>query len=229
VESSTIEIEYLNEDGFQKEVTLHLISSEDYDYHTVWETKEYPFIRITQEDYNVFKSYDDIIELTGDLPDYDKGIIAVKFNEFIDTFLNRPILIDVLIKREEDDVAFEYGEIYYKVFRHSNNEFIETYSNIALMNNINGYVRIEHLVKNEVNDRFFKIEKVKIGLKTPSYPNERQEYYEDSIYYANDNNGFVRGISNKNNCPRIEIRASFMKSPFENIDFAGHIFIGTTI
>lgn len=229
MESSTIKIEYINEDGFQKEVTLHLISSEDYDYHTVWETKEYPFIRITQEDYNVFKSYHDIIELTGDLPDYDKEIIAFRFNEFIDTFLNRPILMDILIKREEDDLAFEYGEIYYKVFRHSNNEFIETYSNIALMNNINGYVRIDHLVKNEVDDRFFKIEKIKIGLKTPSYQNEGQEYYEDIIYYANDNNGFMRGVSNKDDCPRIEIRASFLKNPFQNIDFAGHIFIGTTI
>ena len=225
--NTTIEFDFQNEDGYIKEMTLHLISSKDDDYYTVWETTQYPLIRITQEDYHIFKTLDDIVELEGELTDHDKRIIAFKFNEFIDTFLNRQIQVDVIIKREDDDVAFGYGEIHYKTYTYSGDKLIEISSNQALMTNVNGYTRIQHSISKGINDRFIKIEKIKVGLKIPDFQNKDQEYFEDTVYYTDENNGLVRGISNKAKCPRVEISASFLRNTIENINFDDHIFIGT--
>ena len=223
-----INISYRDEEGFLKEYELNLIESKDYDHYTVWETRGYPSFRITQEDFHYFKTGEDIEILTGDLDNNDKEKIAYLFNEHIDTILNRPIKVDVVIRQEEGDIPFEYGHLHVSTYYLEGAKFIKKSSFSVLMNNHIGYIPVKYMVDKESNDRYAKIDNIEIGYKIPKGEDRDQKYFIGEVFYLDHkNDGVVHAISADNFRPRVDIRVSFLQDILlYGIEIKGEIFHG---
>lgn len=225
-----ITIDLFNDEGEIKE-TLLLKNKvyKDYGYYTEWETEEYPFIKIVHDEDHYYTTSKEIEVKAGNFSEEDLEIIAIHFNGYIDTFLNRPVLVNVRILREEDDIPFQHGLINVESYRYDGNKFVLTGSQKTLMNNYNGYVQVSHLVDKKLNDRFLKISELEIRLNIPKYHNREEETYIEHVEYI-DSNGIVIANSNRDNCPYVDIKvADINKKLIEGLDLKGKLFIGEII
>jgi len=223
-------LRYLSEGGLPKEHELFLVEEVDSIYHTIWETKTYPLIRITQRDYLEFVNGKDIEVLSGDLDEMEKELIAHLFNERMDVFMNRRVRVDVVIKREEDDLPFEYATLSITTFYLSESGFVKKSSFTALMNNTNGYCPVEYLIDPEFDDRYVRIDDIEIGYKIPRGTDKEQRYFKGEVFYTGDvNNGVVRAISDEGFTPRVDVRVSFISDLLvSGVEIKDEVFHGTT-
>ena len=223
-----MKISYRDKKGLLKEYELHLVDSKDFDHYTVWETRGYPLFRITQEDFHYFKTGSDIKILNGDIDNYDKEIIAQLFNEHIDTILNRPIKVDVVIRQEKGNIPFEYGNVHVSTYYLEDENFIKKSSFTVIMNNLHGYTPVNYLVDEEFNNRYAKIDKIKIGYKIPEGKDRDQKYFSGEVFYLDHRkDGIVHAISDENRSPKVDIKVSFLKDiKLEGIEITDEIFHG---
>lgn len=230
MEQQNFTIHFNSQDGLPREFKFQLRESIGSIYNTVWETELYPTLRITQKDYLEFVVGADIEVLNGDIDETEKEIIAYLFNEQMDIFMKRRVRVDVLVKREQDDIPFEYAEIYTSTFYASHDQFIKKTNGTHLMNNKNGYCRVEYFVDAEFNDRYLRVDELKIGYKIPQGKDRDQRYFKGDVFYlGEENNGIVRAISNGDLSPRVEIKVSFLNDLLvSGVAFEDEVFHGTT-
>lgn len=223
-----LRISYDLSENISKDLEFFLLESKDYDHFTVWETREYPLLKITQEDFHYFKSGKDIEVVSGDLDEMELEIIAQLFNEHIDDILNRPIRLDLVITLEEDDLPFEYGNIYVSTYSLKESGFVKNSSFVQIMNNRNGYAPVQYSFNSELDDRFLKIDKIEIGYKIPKYEHREQKYFSEEIIYTNHaHNGIVRGISDPERCPKVDVKVSFLSELLiKGVEMKEEIFHG---
>jgi len=225
-----IKIDLYNEDFEIKEsLVLKNKVYKDYGYYTEWETEEYPFIKIVHDEEHYYITSGDIQIITGKFLEEDLELIAFHFNAYIDTFLNRPVLVNLRILREIDDVPFQHGMVTVEFYSFDGENYTLTGSQQTLLNNYNGFVQISHLVDEKLNDRFLKISELEIRLNILKYENKNDQTFKEIVYYPKSN-GIVLATSNKNDCPYVDIKVTHInKKLIEGLDLIGELFVGEII
>ncbi|MEE1963545.1 hypothetical protein V1387_12680 [Allomuricauda taeanensis] len=198
----------------------------DNGYYTEWETEGYPLLKIVHDDDHYYTTTDDIEVLSGNFTEQDLEFIAYHFNAFIDTFLNRPVKLNLRISREKDDIPFEHGLVTFEFYSYDGQEFILRGKQKTLINNIHGFVQISHVVTKEFNDRFLKISELEISLKGPKNGKRNEKIFSESVEYL-DSNGIVLANSNSEDCPYVDIKVAHINQKLiAGLDLNGELFIG---
>ena len=199
---------------------LYKIESKNYENYTIWKTKEFPLIKITQKDSLDYQTKESVEKISNRIPENLLELIVEQFNEEIDLLLNRNVCAHLRVLGENEK-PFKQGWIYYDTFTLTDKGYNKIASKRTLLSNANGYVKLCHNLSEKINDRFIRVTELEIRLEA----DKKSKEYKETVEYE-DANGIFKATSNpiEKELPYVDIKISHLNLDIEGIRIKGELF-----